>query len=220
MILLQDEVFRIKFLIKAVQKSTLKFMVLAECHIHQNAMSWNSQKGLFLLLVAAALAVFVMKAKASEAESLQVVSSLDLKRYTGRWYEIARYPNRFQRKCWSNTTAEYTLRNDGKIQVVNTCRQSDDKLNTAKGTARVVDNSTNAKLKVTFFWPFSGDYWVIGLGKNYEYAIVGEPSRKYLWILSRTPQMAPELYAEALNTLGNKGYDSSRLIATRQGKVD
>ncbi len=180
-------------------------------------MNWNSRNGILLLFSAVAVTTAAVRAARAESAPLEIVPTVDLKRYAGTWYEIARYPNRFQRKCSSDTTAVYSLREDGKIRVVNSCKESDGKLNTANGTAKVVDKTSNAKLKVTFFWPFSGDYWIIGLGKNYEYAIVGEPSRKYLWILSRTPEMSPELYEEALRIVREKGYDASRLMPTKQG---
>jgi len=153
---------------------------------------------------------------AEESKPLQTVSSVDLDRYVGKWYEISRYPNKFQKECASDTTAEYTLAKDGKIKVVNSCRKSDGKLKQSKGTAKVVDKKSNAKLKVTFFWPFYGDYWIIDLGKDYEYAVVSEPKREYLWILSRTPSMAPEQYSEILSKLSEKGFDTSRLIKTKQ----
>ena len=145
---------------------------------------------------------------------LRTVASVDLQRYSGTWYEIARYPNRFQRDCRSDTTAVYMLRGNGNIQVVNSCRRADGKIKAARGTAKVADKNTNAKLKVTFFWPFYGDYWIIGLSSDYRYAIVGEPKRKYLWILSRTPGMAAEDYAEALEQVRTAGYDPRTLIAT------
>jgi apolipoprotein D and lipocalin family protein len=119
---------------------------------------------------------------------LQTVAKVDLSRYVGRWYEIARYPNRFEKNCVADVTADYSLRSDGKITVVNSCLERDGKLNQSKGTAKVVDPATNAKLKVTFFWPFYGDYWIIGLDPEYRFAVVSEPDRRYLWILSRTPQ--------------------------------
>lgn len=147
---------------------------------------------------------------------LRSVSSVDLSRYSGTWYEIARYPNRFQRDCQSDTTAEYTLRKDGKVQVVNSCRQKDGKTKTARGTAKVADKATNAKLRVTFFWPFYGDYWVIGLDPDYRYAIVGEPKRKYLWILSRTPDLDPPTYKAILEQVKTAGYNSEKLIKTHQ----
>ena len=148
------------------------------------------------------------------AARLTAVDRVDLRRYSGTWYEIARYANRFQRDCQSNTTAEYTLRKDGKVQVVNSCRQKDGKTKTARGTAKVADKTSNAKLKVTFFWPFYGDYWVIGLSPDYRYAIVGEPKRKYLWILSRTLEMDEGTYKEALERVRTTGYDPDKLLKT------
>jgi apolipoprotein D and lipocalin family protein len=147
---------------------------------------------------------------------LRAVDGVDLKRYSGTWYEIARYPNRFQRDCHADTKAEYTLRKDGKVQVVNSCRQKDGKTKTARGTAKVADTRTNAKLRVTFFWPFYGDYWVIGLSPDYRYAIVGEPKRKYLWILSRTPEIDETTYQEIVKQIRAAGYDPERLIKTHQ----
>lgn len=147
--------------------------------------------------------------------TLKAVDRVDLRRYAGKWYEIARYPNRFQRDCESDTTAEYNLRNDGKIQVINSCRKKDGTITTARGTAKVVDTTTNAKLKVTFFWPFYGNYWIIGLSANYDYAIVGEPDRKYLWILSRTPTMDEVTYRQLLEQIKSAGYDPARLQRTK-----
>jgi len=145
---------------------------------------------------------------------LQVVPYVNLERYTGTWYEIARYPHRFQEGCFESS-AIYTLLEGGKVGVLNQCRKGpDQKLSSAKGKAWVVDKETNAKLKVSFFWPFSGDYWIIDLGENYEYAVVGHPNRKYLWILSRTPQMDDALYQRILENLEKQSYDVSRLIRT------
>lgn len=176
-----------------------------------------NRKRILLTLLAAAVGILVAKsARAEFRPALQTVHNVDLSRYSGTWYEIARYPNRFQRKCAGDTTAKYTLRPDGKVQVLNACRKSDGKLNQVKGTARVVDKRTNAKLKVTFFWPFSGDYWIIALGDEYEYAVVGEPSRKYLWILSRTSQLTPDLYDRAIAHIVAAGYDPSKLVRTPQ----
>ena len=150
------------------------------------------------------------------SEPLATVPSVDLKRYVGTWYEIARYPNRFQKNCAGDTTAEYTLLADGDIQVVNSCRQADGTMKVARGKAKIVDRTSNARLKVTFFWPFYGKYWIIGLAADYSYAIVGEPARKYLWILSRTPRMSAESYAEALQKIRESGYDPTRLMQTSQ----
>jgi len=155
---------------------------------------------------------------AASTAPLTTVDHVDLSRYAGKWFEIARYPNRFQRKCESDTTATYTIRPDGKVQVVNSCREKNGKITTADGTAKVVDAKTNAKLKVTFFWPFYGDYWVIGLSPDYQYAIVGEPDRKYLWILSRTPSMGEATYQEVLRRVESLGYQPAKLIETPQTK--
>jgi apolipoprotein D and lipocalin family protein len=152
----------------------------------------------------------MVRAAAGEGP-LESVTWVDLDRYMGRWYEIARYPNRFERKCESNVTATYTLRSDGKVGVVNACRSREGKLKQSRGWAKVVDRKTGAKLKVTFFWPFFGDYWIIDLSPDYEYAVIGEPSRKYLWILSRTPAMDDRLYAEITGRLAAKGYDATKL---------
>ena len=145
---------------------------------------------------------------------LTTVSHVDPHRYSGTWYEIARYKNWFQRNCQSDTTANYSLRADGKIDIVNTCRETNGKMKTARGTAKVYDQDTNAKLRVTFFWPFSGNYWIVSLGDDYEYAVIGEPDRKYLWILSRTPQMDEQKYQRILQQVRDLGYDPGKLQKT------
>jgi len=148
---------------------------------------------------------------------LRTVSHVDLARYVGTWYEIASYPQRFQKGCTA-TAAVYTLRDDGKIQVVNRCNRDslDGRETIAKGRARIVDRQTNAKLKVSFFWPFWGDYWIIDLDPEYRYAVVGHPNRKYLWILSRTRTMDPTVYSGILERLSAQGYDVGRLQITLQ----
>jgi apolipoprotein D and lipocalin family protein len=145
----------------------------------------------------------------------EVVSHVDVARYIGRWYEIASFPQHFQKGC-SDSRADYRLRDDGKIEVVNSCVRNG-KVDSARGKAWVVDKSTNAKLKVSFFWPFRGDYWIIELGKDYEYAVVSSPNRKYLWILSRTPKMDEALYARIAEGLRERGFDVSLLRRTDQG---
>jgi apolipoprotein D and lipocalin family protein len=151
-------------------------------------------------------------------QPLATVNSVDLNRYTGVWYEIARLPNRFEKGCAANVTANYTQQSDGKIEVINQCQKNNNQIKRSKGTAKVVDNSGNAKLKVTFFWPFYGDYWILDLGKNYEYAVVGEPSRKYLWILSRTPQMEEGLYQTLLSRMSAQGFDTKSVVKTQQSE--
>ncbi len=160
----------------------------------------------------APLVLLLFSLSAFGADSLPVYSKVDLKRYIGKWHEIARLPMFFQRNCVSDVTADYSLRPDGKIGVRNQCRQKDGTLSTASGTARVVDPSTNAKLKVSFFWPFSGDYWILDLGPDYEYAMVGEPGRKYLWFLSRKPELNEETYLKLVAKAKMLGFDTSRLI--------
>jgi len=146
---------------------------------------------------------------------LQVVPKVDLGRYAGRWYEIASFPQSFQRGC-TDSRADYRLRDDGTVEVLNSCLR-DGRVDTAKGEAWVVDKGTGAKLKVSFFWPFRGDYWVIELGGDYEYAVVSAPSMKYLWILSRTPQMDERRYQEIVGRLKERGFDVAKLNRTPQG---
>jgi apolipoprotein D and lipocalin family protein len=154
---------------------------------------------------------------AEPQKPMQVVPSVDLARYAGKWYEISRLPNRFQRDCASDTTASYELRPDGRITVVNACRTSEGRLKSVKGTARPAgDKEPNTKLKVTFFWPFWGNYWIIDLDPDYNWAVVGEPGRNYLWVLSREPRMDEALYRRILERAKRQGYSTEQLIKTRQ----
>jgi len=146
--------------------------------------------------------------------SLEVVPHVELEKYLGKWYEIAHLPAKFQEDC-NETTATYTLSKDGSISVLNQCTKNG-KMKQAKGKAKVVDKKSNAKLKVTFFWPFYGDYWIIKLGNNYDYSVVGTPNRKYLWILSRTPQMDDNLYSQIIEYVKSKGFDANNLMKTLQ----
>jgi apolipoprotein D and lipocalin family protein len=146
--------------------------------------------------------------------SLEVVPHVELEKYLGTWYEIAHLPAKFQEGC-NETTATYTLSKDGSISVLNQCTKNG-KVKRAKGKAKVVDKNSNAKLKVTFFWPFYGDYWIIKLGNNYDYAVVGTPNRNYLWILSRTPQMDDKLYSQLIEYVKSKGFDVNKLTRTLQ----
>jgi apolipoprotein D and lipocalin family protein len=174
------------------------------------------------IMILAAIGIFAKAATVvvaqANSQTLATVPAVDLKRYVGVWYEIARLPNRFEKNCAANITATYTQRSDGKIEVINQCQKNNNVMNRSKGTAKVVANSGNAKLKVTFFWPFAGDYWVLDLGQNYEYAVVGEPSRKYLWILSRTPQMDDGLYQQLLSRMTAQGFDTKSMIKPVQTK--
>ncbi|MBV1774261.1 lipocalin family protein [Burkholderiaceae bacterium DAT-1] len=150
-------------------------------------------------------------------EPVKTVPRVDLSRYLGKWYEIASFPMFFQRQCASDTTATYALLPSGKISVDNECKTSEGKIDHASGTATVEDGTGNAKLKVTFFWPFRGDYWIIGLDPEYRWAVVGNPDRKYLWILSRTPIMPQAMLLEALDTASRQHFEIGRLQYTRQG---
>jgi apolipoprotein D and lipocalin family protein len=148
---------------------------------------------------------------------LQTVAHVELSRYLGTWYEIASFPQIFQRGCTA-TTATYTLHDDGDIEVFNRCRKGalDGEEMSASGLARVVDPATNAKLEVSFFRPFWGDYWIIDLSEDYSHAVVGHPGRDYLWILSRTPTMDEPTYQGLLDRLAARGYDTTRLVRTQQ----
>jgi len=170
-----------------------------------------------MLLVGFAVMALWGCRSAARKSTLEVVPHVTLERYLGTWYEIARYPNRFQKDCFAST-ATYDLREDGMISVTNRCRTGsvDGPEKVARGKAWVVDPQTNARIKVQFLWPFSGDYWIIQLGEDYEYAVVGHPDRTYLWILSRTPRMEPALYARILTRLAQQGYDTGRLIVPGQ----
>lgn len=159
--------------------------------------------------------------RAADAPPLQTVASVDLDRYLGRWYEIARFPNRFEENC-EGVTADYARREDGLISVVNTCYEGspDGEKKAAKGRARVADEATNAKLEVSFFGPFWGDYWILGLAEDYSLSLVGEPEGRYLWILSRTPQISDETREQALSDLARMGYDTDALYWTAQAKPE
>ena len=157
----------------------------------------------------------------TETHGLITVKRVELKRYAGKWYEISKIPNRFQRQCAGNTTAQYTIRDDGRIDVINRCQKENGDFDQAIGIAKAVDPVTNAKLKVSFVrflwrWWFWGDYWIIGLGTDYTYAIVGTPSRKYGWVLSRTPEMNPDQYESVVEELRKQGYNPGDFERTQQ----
>ena len=154
----------------------------------------------------------VAAAMAPAPPPLETVPRVNLQRYLGRWYEIARSPNRFQHGC-RESRADYSLQEDGDIEVLNSCFDTDKgAIRQARGRAWVVDTTSNAKLKVSFFWPFRGDYWILELGSNYEYAVVGTPDRNYFWILSRSPQMPDALYGQILHRAKQQGFLPARVI--------
>ncbi|WP_297098724.1 lipocalin family protein [uncultured Draconibacterium sp.] len=147
-----------------------------------------------------------------------VVKELDLQKYLGTWYEIARYDHRFERGM-VGVTANYSMRPDGKIKVVNSGYQDtlDGEYSEAIGKAKIPDPENDpAKLKVSFFWIFYGDYYVLELDEDYQWAVIGSSTDKYLWILSRTPQMEPAVYNDLLKRIADRGYDTSALIKVKQ----
>jgi lipocalin len=146
-----------------------------------------------------------------------VVSTVDLNRYMGMWYEIARLPNYFERKL-KCTSANYTLRDDGRITVLNKGYYLTDpqKSTSARGVAWIPDRNSPAKLKVQFFWPFSGDYWIMELDKEYRYVLVGDPSHKYLWLLAREKEMDEQTYNMLLSKAVENGYDVKSIIRVEQ----
>jgi apolipoprotein D and lipocalin family protein len=177
-------------------------------------------KALHTLMFAALL--LSAGAHAADPPPLQSIPTLDAQRYMGRWYEIAKFPNRFQRKCVADASAEYRLLDDGRIRVVNRCKRSDGTIDEAVGVARQPGDSP-AQLKVRFapswlsFLPYVwGDYWVVDLDSDYQLAAVSEPTREYLWILSRTPRVEPDAYAALLRKLEAQGLDIARLQMTLQ----
>jgi apolipoprotein D and lipocalin family protein len=151
-----------------------------------------------------------MGALAADAP-LRVVESVDAVQYMGLWYSIASIPTSFEKKCVQGTTAEYTLLDDGGIQVVNTCYDAEGKIDVARGHAWIPNPSESSKLKVSFvrflgFWLFGAPYWVIDLAPDYSYAVVGHPSRTYGWILSRTPTLPEDVFAGIIQRLESQGY--------------
>jgi apolipoprotein D and lipocalin family protein len=176
------------------------------------------------IIIATILITLFGAVMASEPLPVTAVDTVDLSKYSGIWYEIARLPNWFQRKCDCNTTAEYILQTDGKIKVINRCLKTDSSQIVAEGIARKEDKSgSNAKLKVRFApswvgWvPFVwGTYWILDLAPDYSYAAVGDPSRKYLWILSRTPQLDSVVCDSIVGRMKGMGFETERLIYTKQ----
>jgi apolipoprotein D and lipocalin family protein len=158
-----------------------------------------------------------MTATTIHAQSLETVPYVDLNRYAGKWYEIASYPQRFQKGCHC-TTAEYTLSDKGYVIVENRCNRDsvNGKQSYIKGKAFVQKDSGNAKLNVQFFWPFKAKYWIIDLADDYSYAVVGHPNREYLWILSRTSKLDDAVYQQILSRLQSKGFDLAKLRRTEQ----
>jgi len=183
-------------------------------------------KALALSFCAVALgmhASVALSADAATTEPLQTIAALDVPRYMGTWYEIAKYPNWFQKKCVGDTSADYSLQPDGRVQVINRCREASGELSEAVGMARQIGAADSPKLEVRFapawlsFLPMVwGDYWVIDLDPDYRLVAVSEPSREYLWVLSRTPAVDAQAYEALLARLAARGFDPGKLERTTQ----
>lgn len=179
----------------------------------------------FLTIALASLALAACVAgpsgRATDAPPLEAVASVDVPRYMGLWYEIARYPTSFQKDC-EGTTAEYSLREDGRVDVVNTCRfgTGDGEPRSAEAVARVMDGSSGARIFVNFapvpLPAGRGNYWIIHLDEAYQHALIGEPSGRFLWMLSRTSTVTPEVRAELDAAALAAGYDLGMLKETEQ----
>ena len=147
--------------------------------------------------------------------AMETVKQVELNRYLGKWYQVTFIPNSFQSMCFADTQAEYQL-DDKDIHVINRCRTKDGSIEQANGIAKLVENSNNAKLRVSFFRPFYGNYWILDLDPNYQWVLVGEPSRKYAWILSRTPQLDSEIQKSILDKAETLGYQRSQFQISAQ----
>lgn len=168
-------------------------------------------------------AVAIQSPSSAQESSVKTIPSLDVPRYIGTWYEIAKFPNWFQRKCFSNTQAVYSVRPDGNLKVLNSCKTADGEISQAEGMARQVGGLDSPKLEVRFapawlsFLPMVwGDYWIIDLDPQYQVAAVSDPRREYLWVLSRTPQLDKKVYDALLQRLQGQQFDIRKLEITQQ----
>ena len=183
-----------------------------------------SRVSLVSILGALLLALGSSQAIAQQSDqAVKTIASLDVSRYLGTWYEIAKFPNWFQKKCVSNTKAVYTAKPDGNLRVLNSCKTAGGETSEAEGLARQIGAKDSPKLEVRFapewlsFLPLVwGDYWVIDLDSQYQVAAVSDPRREYLWVLSRTPQMDPKVYADLLQRLKQQQFDIQKLEPTPQ----
>jgi len=170
----------------------------------------------FVLFAAVVVVILLVATRDGRAASgmpvLATVPHVDLSSYMGVWYEIARIDHSFQKGC-IKSSATYTMLPDGEIEVINRCVDvKDGRIREVKGRAWSVDPVGNSRLKVSFFWPFRGDYWIVDLGRDYEYAVVGAPNRRYLWILARQPVMDESVYNGILEKLRVQGFAVEQLI--------
>ncbi len=159
--------------------------------------------------------------KGSDGVALQTVASLDFERYMGRWYEVAKIPNRFQSHCAHGAMADYQLLESGRLAVTNSCITAEGERDSAEGVSRIVEPQSRAKLQVSFVslfgWPlFWGDYWVLALGPDYEYAVIGTPGRQYGWVLARDTQLSEAQWQAIHRTLQLQGYNPQQFEQSRQ----
>ena len=185
-------------------------------------------KKIILALVLPSLLIFstiisAQKKNSNDKTEVRTVSTVDVKRYAGKWYEIARYPNKFQKKCVGNTTATYAMKSDGKIAVVNQCVLKDGSVGKAQGEAKITDTASNAKFEMNFATQYKSflstdwkDYLIVDLDEKYQYAAVADPKRENLWILSRTPEMSDAVYQSILRRLEKLGFVPGKLAKTPQ----
>ena len=173
------------------------------------------------LLATLCLGLCALTASAQTPAPLNTVPSVDVPRYMGTWYEIAKYPNWFQKKCVSSTSATYSLQADGQVQVLNRCKTANGEWSEALGQARQIGRANSPRLQVRFapawlsFIPMVwGNYWIIDLDPQYQWVVISEPNREYLWILSRTPELPAATYQGLLDTLAAKGFDLQRIQAS------
>jgi apolipoprotein D and lipocalin family protein len=167
--------------------------------------------------------ILLQAAMPALAQEVRTAASVDLPRYLGRWYEIAKFPNSFQKQCVRETTADYRVIEDGKIEVANRCKTAAGVFEVAVGEVKVIDKATNAKLQVRFapswlswlpmVW---GDYWILERDDAYAVATVGSPDRDHLWILARTPKLSNAVYENLVDNATKQGFDTAKLVKTPQ----
>ncbi|QWD60498.1 lipocalin family protein [Polynucleobacter sp. MWH-UH35A] len=181
-------------------------------------------KKIYAVFISASILIFSFSAQGQGSDvAVKTIPSLDVQRYLGTWYEIAKFPNWFQKKCVSNTKAVYSARADGTLKVLNSCKTVDGEVSEAEGTARQIGPKESPKLEVRFapawlsFIPMVwGDYWVIDLDPQYQVAVISDPRREYLWILSRTPQLNKKVYEDTLQRIQAQQFDVRKLELTAQ----
>ena len=179
-------------------------------------------KSLFVFICVFTLGACTLAQSKATLPPVETIDHVDLNSYLGKWYEIASIPQSFQKQCASDTMAEYSLAEDNLIKVYNTCKTNSGEISVAEGRAKIVDSNSNAKLKVTFvklgtwIFAFGGNYWILDLGSNYSYSIVGDPSRNYAWILSRNPSLSTEQLTDAEKSLRANGYDTCKILTSIQ----